>query len=137
MVDCHVHAPQYPQLGLALDRPLEVWLDTYTFPLEARYADLGFAAPRYEALVDDLLALGTTTALYFATVHLDASKLLADICIDKGQRALIGKVVMDHPESCPDYYRDASAETALADNARPDRLRSATTRQTKTAACCR
>ena len=26
MVDLHVHAPQYPQLGLALDEPLEVWL---------------------------------------------------------------------------------------------------------------
>ncbi|UXN72520.1 amidohydrolase family protein [Devosia sp. A8/3-2] len=68
-VDLHIHAPQYPQLGRALDEPLEVWLQKYTFPLEARYADLDFARPRYTALVEDLLANGTTTALYFATQH--------------------------------------------------------------------
>ena len=114
-VDLHVHAPQYPQLGQALDEPLEVWLGKYTFPLEARYADLRFARPRYDALVRDLLANGTTTALYFATVDLAATKLLADLAIARGQRALIGKVAMDDPASCPDYYRDSSAETAIAD----------------------
>ncbi len=114
-VDTHIHAPQYPQLGQALDVPLEIWLGKYTFPLEAQYADLDFARPRYTALVDDLIANGTTTALYFATVHLDATKLLADICAAKGQRALVGKVVMDDPAANPDYYRDASTEAALAD----------------------
>jgi guanine deaminase len=112
-VDLHVHAPQYPQLGLALDVPLQTWLSTYTFPLEARYADLDFAAERYEVLVDDLLANGTTTALYFATQHVEATKLLADICMAKGQRALVGKVVMDDPASCPPDYRDETPEAAV------------------------
>ena len=115
LVDLHVHAPQYPQLGQALDEPLEIWLGKYTFPLEARYADLDFARPRYDALVRDLLAAGTTTALYFATVDLNATKLLADLAIAHGQRALIGKVVMDDAASCPDYYRDGSAESAVTD----------------------
>lgn len=114
-VDLHIHAPQYAQLGQALDVPLEVWLGKYTFPLEARYADLDFARPRYEALVGDLLANGTTTALYFATAHLEATKLLADICANRGQRALVGKVVMDDAAANPDYYRDASTSSALAD----------------------
>src|SRR5690625_555492 len=35
-VDLHVHAPQWPQSGTALDRPLEEWLGEYTFPLEAK-----------------------------------------------------------------------------------------------------
>ncbi|MGV3650380.1 MAG: guanine deaminase [Devosia sp.] len=112
-VDCHVHAPQFPQLGLALDVPLETWLMRYTFPLEARYADLDFAARAYGQLVDDLLAGGTTTALYFATVHVPATRLLADLCITKGQRALIGKVAMDL-DTCPDFYRDADAADAVA-----------------------
>ena len=34
--------------------------------------------------------------------------------IGKGQRALIGKVAMDNPAECPDYYRDASTEAGLA-----------------------
>jgi len=114
-VDLHVHAPQYAQLGQALDEPLEVWLGKYTFPLEAKYANLDFARPRYDALVRDLLSSGTTTALYFATVDLEATKLLADVAIHHGQRALIGKVVMDDPSSCPDYYRDTSTSQALAD----------------------
>ena len=114
-VDLHVHAPQWAQSGTALDLPLHDWLNTYTFPLEAKYADLDFAATVYEDLVQTLLANGTTTALYFATVHKEASLLLAEICAKKGQRGLVGKVVMDDPEQNPDYYRDINTETALAD----------------------
>jgi guanine deaminase len=69
LVDLHIHAPQYPQLGNALDVPLEIWLQKYTFPLEARYADTAFARTSYRLLVADLIANGTTTALYFATIH--------------------------------------------------------------------
>lgn len=112
-VDLHIHAPQYPQLGTALDRPLEDWLQHYTFPLEARFADLAFARRVYTALVEDLLANGTTTALMFASIHLEATQLLADISLEKGLRALVGKTAMDDPAVCPDFYRDASAGAAL------------------------
>jgi guanine deaminase len=112
LVDLHVHAPQYPQLGTALDVPLEEWLHRYTFPLEARYADLGFARAVYAGLIDDLLAAGTTAAVYFATIHDDATCLLADLCIEKGQRALVGRVAMDHPDN-PAFYRDADAAAAV------------------------
>jgi guanine deaminase len=115
LIDLHVHAPQWPQLGLALDLPLEEWLQKFTFPLEARFADLGFAEPAYESLVDALLANGTTTALYFASIHLAATQKLADICLRRSQRALIGRVAMDNPDECPDFYRDASAQAAEAD----------------------
>jgi guanine deaminase len=114
-VDLHVHAPQWPQLGLALDLPLEEWLQTSTFPLEARYADTAFAEATYQSLVAGLLANGTTTAVYFATIHLAATQKLADICLGRGQRALIGRVAMDNPDQCPDIYRDPSAATAEAE----------------------
>ncbi|MCP1200290.1 guanine deaminase [Notoacmeibacter sp. MSK16QG-6] len=112
-VDLHIHAPQYPQLGTALDVPLEIWLQNHTFPLEARYADLAFARRSYSMLVDDLLASGTTTAVYYGTIHDEANRLLADLCIEKGQRAFVGKVAMDNPAECPDYYRDESIDAAL------------------------
>ena len=112
-VDLHIHAPQYPQLGSALDVPLEVWLQKYTFPLEARYADAAFARKSYRLLVDDLIANGTTTALYFATIHQEATRILADVCLQAGQRALIGKVTMDNVDQCPDFYRDASPDAAM------------------------
>ena len=114
-VDLHIHAPQWPQLGLALDQPLEVWLQNHTFPLEARYADLSYAAPVYESLVAELLANGTTTAVYYGSIHLEATQRLAEICLARSQRALIGRAAMDHPDQCPSYYRDASAVSAESD----------------------
>ncbi len=113
LVDLHVHAPQWPQLGKALDLPLEEWLQAYTFPLEARYADTVYAKAVYESLVEGLLANGTTTALYFGTIHLHATQVLADICLRRAQRALIGRVAMDDRQLCPDYYRDVSANSAV------------------------
>lgn len=115
LVDLHVHAPQWPQIGLALELPLEDWLQTHTFPLEARYADASFAAAVYTSLVEGLLANGTTTAMYFGTIHREATQILADICLAKSQRALIGRVAMDDPAQCPAYYRDPSAEFAEAE----------------------
>lgn len=60
--DLHVHAPQYPQRGLAMDQLLYDWLNKYTFPLEAKYADPEFAHAVYDAFVDDMLANGTMHA---------------------------------------------------------------------------
>ena len=114
-VDLHVHAPQWPQAGVALDEPLDVWLQKRTFPLEARFADLDFARPVYRDLVSRLLSLGTTTTVYFATNDLASSVELARACAEGGQRTLVGKVVMDDPAANPDFYRDASTAQALAD----------------------
>ncbi len=113
-IDLHVHAPQWPQSGKALHVPLLNWLNDYTFPLEARYQNLEFAEKVYHQVVQTLLANGTTTSVYFATVHKEASLRLAEICLALGQRALVGKVVMDN-DSCPDFYKDADAASAVAD----------------------
>ncbi|MEC0173509.1 guanine deaminase [Paenibacillus favisporus] len=114
-IDLHVHAPQWAQSGTALDIPLYDWLNTYTFPLESKFSDLDFAYEVYDDLVRTLLANGTTTALYFATIHKESSLLLARICAERGQRGLVGKVVMDDPEQNPENYRDADTQAALAD----------------------
>lgn len=117
-IDLHVHAPQWAQAGTALDLPLSEWLNTYTFPLEAQFADLQFADQVYQDLVTTLLKNGTTTALYFGSIHREASYRLAEICSEKGQRGLVGKVVMDDTSQNPDFYRDASTEAAISDTER-------------------
>jgi guanine deaminase len=109
LVDLHIHAPQWPQLGTGLDLPLERWLFDYTFPLEARYADAEFAATVWDDLIPSLLAMGTTTAVYFSSNHLEATTALARACAQHGQRALVGRVAMDHPTGTPEWYRDATA----------------------------
>jgi len=112
-IDLHIHAPQWPQLGKALHLPLNDWLAKNTFPLEARYTDTTFARRIYSSLVDTLIANGTTTAVYFGTIHREANQALAEICLERGQRAFVGKVAMDDPEQCPENYRDASIAEAI------------------------
>jgi len=50
-VDCHIHAPQFAQVGLGLDMPLLDWLNTYTFPLEAKFSDQQYAQQVYQSVV--------------------------------------------------------------------------------------
>lgn len=113
-VDLHIHAPQWENIGNALHVPLEDWLQKHTFPLEQSLTDGEKAAPVFADLVMRSLANGTTTALYYGTQNVDATVLLGEVCQTLGQRAAIGKVVMDNPEQCPDYYRDASADAGIA-----------------------
>jgi guanine deaminase len=118
LVDLHVHAPQWPQLGTGLDLPLERWLFEYTFPLEARFADAAFALPVWSDMVATLLRHGTTTAVYFATVDVAATTALAGAAVGAGQRAFVGRVAMDHPDGTPPWYRDHSAAAGVAASAR-------------------
>uniref|UniRef100_A0A8C4H5N1 Guanine deaminase n=1 Tax=Dicentrarchus labrax TaxID=13489 RepID=A0A8C4H5N1_DICLA len=110
MVDTHIHASQYSYAGTALDMPLLQWLNTYTFPVESRFKDLGFAHRVYTQVVKRTLRNGTTTACYFATIHTDASLLLGQIANDFGQRALVGKVCMDRNNSVK-HYKETNQES--------------------------
>ncbi|KAG1958389.1 guanine deaminase [Pimephales promelas] len=108
MVDTHIHASQYSYTGTALDLPLLEWLNTYTFPVEAKYQDLDFAKNVYTKVVRRTLKNGTTTACYFATIHTDASLLLGELADKFGQRALVGKVCMDCNSAVPHYKENPS-----------------------------
>ncbi len=118
LIDTHLHAPQWPQLGTGLDLPLDEWLFTHTFPLEARYADSDFARRVWATMVPSLLGGGTTTAVYYGSVHEPATLALAEACLDHGQRAFVGRVAMDHPEGTPEWYRDPDATTSVEASAR-------------------
>ncbi|XP_016321602.1 guanine deaminase-like [Sinocyclocheilus anshuiensis] len=108
MVDTHIHASQYSYTGTALDLPLLEWLNTYTFPVEAKYKDLEFANNVYTKVVRRTVKNGPTTACYFATIHTDASLLLGELADKFGQRALVGKVCMDSNSAVPQYKESPS-----------------------------
>ncbi|KAI9312634.1 guanine deaminase, isoform CRA_b [Dichotomocladium elegans] len=93
-VDTHIHAPQIAYAGTGTDVPLMDWLKKYAYPAEKRFADVSWAKQVYPKLVDRLLRNGTTTALYFATIHLEASMILAETAFTQGQRAFVGKAVI-------------------------------------------
>ena len=112
MNDLHVHAPQYRNMGIAMDMELLPWLNTYTFPEEERYANLAYADCMYRRFLHDLWLHGTMRAAVFATTHADATCLLADLFSDAGMGAFIGLVGMDR--NCPEALAN-SPETAIRD----------------------
>lgn len=111
MVDLHVHAPQYVFRGLGMDLPLLPWLNKYTFPEEARYADEAYAHTAYSAFADALRSGFLTRAVVFATIHSAATLRLARLLEQSGLIAYVGRVSMDR---C-DVAALAEGESALAD----------------------
>ncbi|CBY00019.1 hypothetical protein LEMA_P076080.1 [Plenodomus lingam JN3] len=114
-IDTHTHAPQHPNTGLFGKTTLLDWLQTYTFPMESSLSSLPTAKRSYQNFVSRTLSHGTTTCAYYATIHVPATNLLADICLERGQRALVGRVCMNSDLS-PEYYRDQSTESSLNDS---------------------
>ncbi|MEE3426610.1 MAG: amidohydrolase family protein, partial [Candidatus Enteromonas sp.] len=88
--DLHVHAPQYPNRGIAMDLLLNDWLNEYTFKLEANYKDKEFAKKVYAAFVNDLIKHGTMHASIFATIHNEATDILVDYLEEKGISSFVG-----------------------------------------------
>ncbi|KAJ5919234.1 hypothetical protein N7466_010177 [Penicillium verhagenii] len=123
-IDTHIHAPQFPNIGLFGSAGLLDWLNEYTYPVESSFGsksdpnnqqtDPKDTPPEglrvYDEVVARTLAHGTTCASYFATIHVPATNALAALCHSHGQRAFIGRVCMDNKEECPAYYVDQSAD---------------------------
>ena len=101
MNDMHVHAPQVHNQGVAMDLELLPWLQQYTFPEEAKYADVRYAERMYRRFLHTQWLFGT-------------------------MRSLVGKVAMNR--NCPDNLcEDVEAavegnEQLIAEFNQPDAL---------------
>ena len=93
--DLHLHAPQYPMLGMGMDLPLLEWLQTYTFRTEAAMADTDFARRVYRQLAAELIDHGTTRVCMFSSLHTDATLILMEELSRAGITGYVGKVNMD------------------------------------------
>ncbi len=114
--DLHLHAPQYSYCGTAMDLELMDWLSRYTYPEEARYADLDYAKSSYQIFVRDLLHSATTRFCAFATLHTDATLELMTQLEAAGLRGYVGKLNMNR--NSPDYYREPDTECGMAETVR-------------------
>lgn len=112
-IDTHIHAAQYPNIGIFGESTLLEWLEKYTFPLEASLTDSDLARKVFSRCVDRTLSHGTTTATYYANNSNTSTLILADECLKRGQRALVGRSCMDRPGQVPDYIRDKTTEDAI------------------------
>jgi guanine deaminase len=102
-IDTHVHSPQVDVIA-SWGTELLDWLNTYTFPAEARHADPDFAQAAAAMFLDALLAHGSTAAVVFPTVHPTSTDALFAAAQQRGMRVIAGKVLMDR--HAPDNLRD-------------------------------
>lgn len=112
LIDCHVH---YPQTDIIASRGKQLldWLETYTFPAEAKFAQQAHAEQAAEFFLDELLRNGTTTAMVMPTVHATSVEAFFKASQQRKLRMISGKVMMD--QNAPEYLLD-TPETAYQES---------------------
>lgn len=108
--DLHVHAPQYRFRALGMDLELLEWLDTHTFPQEAKYVDTDFARKNYARFVEEMRKGPNTRGCIFGTIHRQSTEVLMELLEEAGLCAMVGKVNMDRHS--PDILRETTEESA-------------------------
>ena len=110
--DMHLHAPQYPMLGMGMDLPLMDWLKAYTFKTEARFADADYARLAYARLAAELVKNGTTRVCIYSSTHTDATLILMEELERAGVGGYVGKVNMDRDSGeCQEQTQESERET--------------------------
>ena len=102
LTDLHVHAPQYTFRAMGMDMELLEWLETNTFPEEAKYQDLEYARRAYRIFTDNLKRSATTRACIFGTIHRDATLLLMDQLEQSGLVTYVPILTPRFTPSCSD-----------------------------------
>ncbi|MFT4995081.1 MAG: guanine deaminase, partial [Paraglaciecola sp.] len=75
LIDSHLHFPQTEMIASFGEQLLD-WLETYTFPVERKFADEHYASKIAEVFVRQLFRHGTTTAMVYSSVHKQATDAL-------------------------------------------------------------
>ena len=104
-IDTHVHMPQLGVMASYGTQLLD-WLETYTFPHEARFKDADWAQAEAQRFTDLLLAHGTTSGLVFCTSHPTSVDALFEAAEERGMGLTAGKVMMDR--HAPDNLTDTT-----------------------------
>lgn len=104
-VDAHMH---YPQTGMIASwgKQLIDWLNTYTFPEEARFCDPDYAADVAGRTLDLALDHGTTTLTSFCTIHPQSVDAFFEAASQRNMAVVAGKTCMDR--NAPDNLRDTA-----------------------------
>ncbi|WP_226781782.1 guanine deaminase [Oceaniglobus trochenteri] len=111
-IDAHTHFPQTAMIASWGKRLID-WLNTYTFPEEARFHDPAYSATIAARYFDLTLAHGTTTTCSYATSHPVSVEAYFTEARRRGLRAVAGKTCMDR--NAPDNLRD-TAQSAYDDS---------------------
>ncbi|MFW5825013.1 MAG: guanine deaminase [Marinobacter sp.] len=107
-IDTHVHMPQLGVMASYGTQLLD-WLETYTFPHEARFSSGEWARTEANRFTDLLLAHGTTSGLVFCTSHPASVDALFEAAETRGMGLTAGKVMMDR--HAPDTLTDTATSS--------------------------
>nr|WP_321445172.1 guanine deaminase [uncultured Cohaesibacter sp.] len=102
-IDTHLHFPQV-QVIASWGAQLLDWLENYTFPAEARFADPDHAARMAGQFFDQMIANGTTTSVAYCTSHKSSAEAYFTEAARRNMRVIGGKVLMDR--NAPDDVCD-------------------------------
>ena len=109
-VDMHVHYPQLDVIGSPADGLLP-WLENYTFPEEKRFAGHDYCGQAASFFIAELLRNGVTTALTFATSHIESVNALFAEAQKSKLRLITGKCLMD--QNAPDGVCDDTEQSLI------------------------
>ncbi|MBK6868697.1 MAG: guanine deaminase [Burkholderiales bacterium] len=109
-IDTHVHYPQLDVIGSPAEGLLP-WLQHYTFPAEAQFADPAHTAEVASFFCDELQRHGVTTALTFCTTHPQSVDALFSEAQKRGLRLIAGKCLQDRHS--PDGLRDETEQSLV------------------------
>ncbi|MFC4346377.1 guanine deaminase [Kordiimonas lipolytica] len=104
-IDTHIHFPQLDMIASFGEKLLD-WLERYTFPEEAKFADPAHAEECANFFLEELLRNGTTSALVYGTVHKESIDALFGAAYKRGMRIVAGKALMDR--NVPEAVRDTA-----------------------------
>jgi guanine deaminase len=104
-IDAHLHLPQIDVIASPAPGLLQ-WLERYTFPAEAAFADPAVCAEAARFFLDELALQGTTSACVFGTVHAQSVEALFAQAQARDLRLVAGKCLMD--VHAPDNLRDTA-----------------------------
>jgi guanine deaminase len=111
-VDLHVHFPQTNVIGSPAEGLLP-WLENYTFPEEKRFEAPDYAAQEATFFLAELLRNGVTTALTFATSHVESVHALFTEALARRMRLISGLCLMDR--NAPDEVLNRAAPGGTLD----------------------
>lgn len=113
-IDCHAHYPQSEVIASYGTQLIE-WLNTYTFPAEAKFRDKAYAQAAANVYLAESFRNGITSASVYCTVHSESAEALFEAASTFSMRMIAGKVLMDR--NAPDNLRD-TAQSGYDDSKR-------------------
>ena len=93
-IDAHLHFPQM-QVIASYGAELLDWLNTYTFPEEAKFADAQHGRRIARLFLDEMVRQGTTTVAAYCSVHKASAEAFFEESHARNMLNIAGKVMMD------------------------------------------